>query len=807
MGTDADDDFMAEVHDFESSLREYTAPTKLFGGLDVDDDDDLIPSLPYEIGRETVLIKEPENLCFGYVGTGKSKICIAGKECDVQTHKTAKATRPKCNHSLFILAPNSNGAPTCWATPYLNADKVNDDLKQHILTLEAKTTNLAGTFNLIKTGELSSLSELQGTKDLSRTVRKRVKEGRTPQKVQKRTRMEDLLARLLSLQNSLSESLASKTTMDKTNELLSIPDTNPKAVVLTATILNTHASSLETLGKRVSNTISSLRAFANFQNGEMDEILKISAGLQSSVDEMRGVIGKRSATEANLTDHSLWAEATSANARITSAEKHLKELGKSISVLVKAVKLVNIPANVMRQGSTVQSTPTSLHSNEEEKDVVMEEILSGTPGPRIKNGFLNPPSVRHGNQGAGFGGYAQGSDTNGIRVSGGGGGSGGGNGGFGGGHGPPGNYGGGGDGNAGGGDDPTDPIWSAVEELGKRLSSLEESSGGGGRKVVRLKQFVFRSPKDVGTLLETHLGVGAKIFFSCFMSPNIVLDQVFKYLSPGSVNAKDLKELRSLELRPQELAAYFSSDHMQTRPNLFSSTKRLSNHVYSSVASKVANARFTAIPSAEDYGIQGDGQGLHHALTTALKHVQTSALSDINANLIRAPILLALATQMLTISVTFVQELFAFMGQTYQSLKTSFDGEEEAWDCVCSSVQDLWECHFLPEKCDMASVDLNEPKNFATVIVWTNLRLTAVADGLSSAPLASHPTISSSYIRFLIEHLSSKKSSTMTEVYQQIKKLRADLEASNKVVAELKGKITGLESRHDKLSNQVNKKK
>ncbi len=240
-------------------------------------------------------------------------------------------------------------------------------------------------------------------------------------------------------------------------------------------------------------------------------------------------------------------------------------------------------------------------------------------------------------------------------------------------------------------------IQDQFSALERRLQNLEKEDNT-NVEILRFQGRIFHSPEDVGAMFENELGVGSKLFFSCFAGPNTVIDAVFRSKNPPIRDAKVMKVLKDLGLREQEMDAFLSADFKQTLPNILSHDKRLAQHQYKTKATDTPNARFPALPSGEDMGTDGDNVGLQSALNNSLNQVQDAFTSDINRQLNRSPALLALATQMLAISVTFVRSLFSFMSQTFQHLKATFDGEEQAWSCVCNSVFDLWNQYFLPMK-------------------------------------------------------------------------------------------------------------
>ncbi len=850
--SDDDETLFAELTDIHNSIRKLR-PSDLSdrfaavggGGFsddeDMDDEDEFAHDPPIDVGREMIMIKRPSEVCLGYVGTAKNRVCLDNDDCAIQSHRNSKFKAPFGDESFIMIrgANTKSGAPTGITTPVLKVSDLSQDLIDHVMNLDSSKTDFAATFNLISKGDITTLSDLKGTRELVRSVRKKLKEVKTPAKMEESNKVEDTLARMADLHLTLESALRATSTKESSAKLMEMSATDPKAMNILVTILNNHATGIETIAKRIRNALASVQAHSTLRSKQIKEIHSTSDGLQSIIDQLKGTVGKRSAKDAGLTEHSLWDQASAASSRIMRAEETLakmkmriKHLTKTLIYQFKAGALAPMPGD----SSTDGSAATALDL----EDVVMEEYSQGRGSGRIQNGFLHPPTnnVGFGGQpgggrsvqfnlggnnstagsasvpgwnggfasfqqnGSGIGGFNNNQSSNWNGGSGFGGGNNNGN------QAPPnnGNAGSGLGGTNGSNGTATDAesLWKELQRINHRLGLLEDDDNDpGSGTTVRFFDHVFRSSDDVASFLEEHLGTGAFVHFSCFVNPNYVLDAIVKYMSPNFKDPKEIKDLKSLRLRQEEFDAYLAADHNQTFPNIFCMPERLQNHSYTTKPNQTSDARFPAIPSPEDFGTQGDGTGLHHALGLAIKHIQTTRLADINRQLRKSPILLALATQMLTVSVTFVSDLFSFMGQTFQALQASFDGHHQAWDCVCASVKDLWESHFLPEKADMASSDLNNQVTFAPLIIWTSLRLTTMAQKLNSTTLASHPTVSSSYIRFLIDHLSNKRTGAMGDIQREIKKLRTELEESNKEIALLKGRLGSVESRTDKLQNKV----
>ncbi len=794
-----DDDALFGMLDAcEASIRKLD-PHDLFdakGGMD--DDDDHILEPPYQVGRETVLVRRPEDLCCGIVAN--SRVCLdIGAQCTVKSHQQKPLKLPfGTGPFLGIRGTNAkNGSISIFKSPLLPVEDMDKDLIDYLLVIDSATSDLAGTFNMIANSGMTNLKDFKSGRDLSRTVQKRVKSNKTPAKVDQRTKIEDMIGHLMNMQSTLVDAMSAGPTSDATAQLLELGVTDPGSLDLIITMFKQHSIQIETLAKRLRNTIFTLKVQSGGSTQDISGINATLEGISNNLDRIDGNLGKRSADTAGLGGApTLWGQALAANERLNSSEKLLGTIKDKLAKVIRYILHVqrNNGMTVPDFGSmSTNDTTFSFGANDD--DTVMNEINGNQ---RIQDGFLHPPR--------GSGNYATEDEARGIRVTSGGnerGNNGGNHGGFNNGNGYGDSNGNGSGGNRG---NEFGLLQEQIDDLKRRMETLEGDTESNG-EILRFYGLTLHSPEDFGAMFEKYLGVGARVYFSCFTSPNYIIDAVFRVKNPADRDAKTMKILKDLGLRQQEMDAYFSADHKQTMPDIMTHNRRLAQHMYKTKVSETAGARFPAMPSGEDMGNNGDNVGLHQALISALNTVQTACTADINRQLKGAHDLLSLATQMLTISVNFVRDLFAFMAQTFQALKLTFDGEDQAWACVCNSASDLWEHHFLPLKSDMASVDFNDANNLGSLIAWTSLRMVVQAQKLSAVSLASHPTVSSSYIRFLIDHLSRKKSDKNSALVTQIKNLKSSLEDSKQEVVALKGYCKSIESRVDKLQGIVNSKK
>ena len=306
----------------------------------------------------------------------------------------------------------------------------------------------------------------------------------------------------------------------------------------------------------------------------------------------------------------------------------------------------------------------------------------------------------------------------------------------------------------------------------------------------------------MAALFDREVGANHLIYFGCFANPYQLLDECTRKMTSQIKSTKEMKEIVALQLRQVELRSYLSLDSGVTLPYLFSHSERLSGFAYLTKPSKTTDARFPACPSSTDFATLEDQKGLYPALIRNLKLVKAGITKDIERQYHNFPVLQMLATQMLSESSTFVEDLLSFMSQTHISLVKSFNTDAKAWECICQSVEDLWNSQLAPATTGMTSADLADRRWFSTLCMWTSLKVTSIAGELSTNKISSHPDITSSYVRFLIEHVGSGQSSGLSDALGLIADLRAELAKTRGELQTLKGQVSGIESRVDKAAKK-----
>ncbi len=752
------------------------------GGFD--EDVGMSFSLPaLQVGREVTLVRRVDELCLGLIGG--TKVCLGDCGCSIGSHKTSKFDPAFGGPFLLISGPvqKRNNAPTGFCAPCLSTKNLEPSLIEHLLTLESGDSDLSGVFGLIDGSEITTLDSFNRRNDPSKTVRKKNREESSPKKVSERTVLKDALRNLGVLHGKLKDYWGKEKAEANIDNLENAEDVKDiKKIIIS--LFQCHYEELQDLREAIIVSLKTIHLHSSIRSDEIASLHELCKGLEDMISKIIGSIGKKAAVDrSGLSDPSLWGQAAHSRSRLDTVEKTLSRIINHLQSLISQVNKAGAKIDALSlssgslQGKSISFGSEGSHDVDEDEDSIMRDIGGNKPtrDPRVRKGW--PSGGGYGGRGTdGFSNRGHGGhDTRGVCDR---------------------------DCNCGG--------CGMTAEESKRFKAMEEKlrsidDGNKGDTGVKFGGKVFRNHHDVGAFFDEQFGEGADVKFSCFANPYAMMNAVFRRLHGDEVVPKDLGDILKLGLRSQEVYDYLSIHKTVVLPKLYTSDSRLRTHTYTSKSSAHSDARFKAIPSAIDFGHLRDEGGLYQAIMREIRNEAKERRADINLNCVSADARI-LAYQTVTESTIFCEENMTFLQQTYVSLMDTFDKEEEAWDCVCKSVEDLWRSNFLPAKSDMASADLSNARQLAELSVWTSLRLCSVATTLTDGNLSTHPDVSNSYIRFLLKHVGAKQSSHLQTALSQVSSLRKELQDSKKEVSTLQGQIKSIESRVDKLVSAGKKK-
>ncbi len=803
-----DDDLMAQAADLNRSFE----GTDLFGAGGGGVAFEATSSIPaIEFGKKVVLVNRPCDLCFGLIHGGQ-RICLAGAECQIVSHqaKGKKYVPTVVEPFLMVSGPSGrNNTSTAYINPVLPTSLLEDDLKSSLL--ESESDDIGAILSTVWEKGIRHAHELESMIEAPKTVKRLINEIKSPANVTQRQQVEDILKKLGTIQGNLISEFSAQIPSDFMNKLKELSSSDPEFSTPIEETIKYLSIAMEKLTKAVKGCMQSITLHTNLRSDEIAKLKRTTNEINSSIEHMSSSLGKRSADAAGITEPSLWSFASSTR---TTQEDHkgaisgmlqtLSAMGSQIKMLQTRLDNIQSPPPANPQGNAEAqyfgASANPLKSNPSGSD-------GRNLGRAIENGILRPLSSRGG------GAYASGSDLEGIRVT-----SGGdyfghtdhpmdGNG--------PGGNGSGHDGNG-----PNDPpfdgggsnrggfpeVWSVLDNHEKRIHNLELVKRGDGTQSVHWKGRTFNEAAEISALFDKYVGTSHIIKFGCFANPYQLLDECTRRLTSHFKTTKEIKEILALQLRGIEVRSYLSLDSGCNLPYLFSTAERLVGFTYLTKPNKTIDARFQGCPSSTDFATLEDTKGIYPAIMRALKTVRIGIERDVELHYGKFPVIQNLANQMLGTSVTFVEELLAFMSQTHAALLKSFKGDDKAWECVCKAVEDIWASQIVPATVDMNSADLADRRLFSILCMWTSLKVTAAAENISANKISSHPDVTSSYVRFLIDHVGASQSSALSEAMAAISDLRTELANTRKELNIVKGQVNSCESRVDKLNSKNNKK-
>ena len=360
-----------------------------------------------------------------------------------------------------------------------------------------------------------------------------------------------------------------------------------------------------------------------------------------------------------------------------------------------------------------------------------------------------------------------------------------------------------------------------LHTLDKRMLILEKRDKHDSSQIVVVREHVLRNRDDVGALLEKYVGKPCdKIPAGAFMSPQNLLNQIVSRLSGTAIELREFKALVDLKLGKLERDA--ASSCMKPLPTLCTGN-RLGAHVYGVVC---ASCRFRMIPTYKEWGLASDEDSLCHKFhremrnvveaTRALRNVVEATCAYIDSEIGAHTELVLIANNVLSKSSQFVESLFQFMSDTYESLVLSFKNPADTWDLVCSSVEQIFLSQFKGPLSSMIAQDFTDVKRTLLDTIWTTLRINVVVEDFLRIGLKDHHCLIGAANRFMIKQFakssggtggssgSDPKGGSINETNQAVEalskkvKTQADeIKQLKKLVSDLSSHLKSVESRAD----------
>ena len=203
-------------------------------------------------------------------------------------------------------------------------------------------------------------------------------------------------------------------------------------------------------------------------------------------------------------------------------------------------------------------------------------------------------------------------------------------------------------------------------------------------------EHVLRNRDDVGALLEKYVGKPCdKIPAGAFMSPQNLLNQIVSRLSGASIDLQEFKALVDLKLGKLERDAAY--------------------------------------------------------------HVVESTRAYIDSEIGAHTELVFIANNVLSKSSQFVESLFQFMNDTYESLVLSFKNPADTWNLVCSSAEQIFLSQFKGPLSSIIPQDFTDVKSTLLDTIWTTLCINVVVEDFLRIGLKDHHCLIGAANRFMIK--------------------------------------------------------
>jgi hypothetical protein len=737
--------------EFQSLSLGISSPAGISsGGLRASSDNSIQVLPGVTIGTSVAYITEPEKLCCGQIGNSGTKFCIKANDCTTTTH-VLPMRKHAATRGLYILDKRSSG---CLINPVLDPTNLDESVILRLLETEADPEDLRNEFVLIASQDGSKDSEIDGVprKAFLKTVN-----FKTPSKPKGQlfypnaTNLVDIVSNFTTSSDEVSSE--SQVKFESTEELSSA-----------VSDLVSYYEGLKRILPSMAGTVDSL---GDSLNDKTDLIY----GSIQQVRQIEGTIGKQpQELKQKNTAPTIWG---SISELLASLQKSESDANSRIELLKGLIN--TIESNLSHYNKT--SDADNLKSD-------IFKLLTGWKGiiERVTERVTKleqQPSISKpaGPSSSTFDslGIATLPETTGTN--------------------------------------PTQQIPSSVSELMNsltfRLEKLERQQADSGKEslsgAVRFSGVTFTSKEDVGAWLDSSLNsTGGVPPYGLFADPQLLLHWVWILLS-GSTNssARDMKDRISIEMSQDKTYAVDSYQHYI--PLVFTGKK-------SSLLNTggMDKSRLGQIPSFESWDDATGETGLKQQIAEGLSMVRHSISDLIEENFSNAPEVRAFALGMLNTSSSFIENLGTYMSETYNNFKDVVGNEKSVWGLVTFVVEQLFRKDFAQVRAKtIGAIDANN-RSSGIKIIWSSIKCVDVAQQFMSQGIKNAPSVSASYVRFVITHSNMGKVSNILEDNKKLKRKIDDLESSIetiKKVAESAKKIADQAMSKAAGSSTIKKKK
>lgn len=319
--------------------------------------------------------------------------------------------------------------------------------------------------------------------------------------------------------------------------------------------------------------------------------------------------------------------------------------------------------------------------------------------------------------------------------------------------------------NQGGGEEIR-KLTALVDNLQDRLNKMEalgvQSKGPNGEAIELVGQGEFRNIDDTRGWVTSNIGADLTEFdFGVFTDPLSLLHRINHALTGSSFTLKEIGLMEKMDMTEGEHLAMNSLQHGipkvftgdMSRDKIF--TGPTSN--YNNKGPKTGEARFKNVMSYAHWEDTSRQHGLKVQILNQLAIVRQGVEADMATHLHDKPEAKALATSLLSKSVSFIEHLCTYMSESYREINKSPGTAVQSWDLICFVVTTIFVDAFGKARKTVGSAVHNPSKRlkFGSYLILSAVRSTEVAVVLQSTGLENHPVVSGAYTKFILKSVNA----------------------------------------------------
>jgi hypothetical protein len=705
--------------EFQSLSLGISSPAGIGSGGLKESSENSIQVLPgVTIGSSVAHITEPEKLCCGLIGNSGTKFCIKGKDCTTTTH-VLPMRKHIATRGLYILDKRSNG---CLINPVLDLGNLDESVILRLLTTEADPESLRNEFVFIASQDGSKDSEIDGVARKTYLKSVNFKTPSKPKGQLYQSGSTDLVDIVSSFTAASDESSGETEVKFESTEELS------RAV----SDLVTYYEGLKRILPSVAGTVDSLGDSLN------DKTDLIYGGIHQ-VRQLEGIIGEKpEELKQKNTAPTIWGSISEVFATLQKSDS---DTTTKIELLKGVISTIESNLNQYSKSTDADSLKSDIFKLLTGWKGIIEGVTSRVNILEQRSSSKAPSSSNSGTF------DSLGINNMGITNP------------------------------SSSGQSIPSSVSELVNSLTTRLGKLERQHSENGKEglsgAVRFSGVTFTSKDDVGAWLDSALvTTGSVPPYGLFADPQLLLHWVWILLS-GSTNssARDMKDRISIEMSQDKTYAVDSYQHYI--PLVFTGKK-------SSLLNTggMDKSRLAQIPTFESWDDATGETGLKQQIAEGLAMVKHSISDLIEENFSDAPEVRAFALGMLNTSSSFIENLGTYMSETYNNFKDVVGNEKSVWGLVTFVVEQLFRKDFAQVRAKtIGAIDANN-RTSGIKIIWSSIKCVDVAQQFMIQGIKNAPSVSASYVRFVITHSNMGKVSNILEDNKKLKRKIEDLESS-----------------------------